>query len=193
MIKYSADGQTWTTITSPTSASGAWATYDPSSLAYGQTTGSPPAKQWVLVGSANGVNTNVIFTSTDLQTWTAVTLPTVSSWTHAALLGNQFRVTGPGLAGYCNLPNGTTAWSTSWIQVTMSHIGQWSSMAYGNGTFVAVTTGPVNTCGTSTDGTTWITRQMPTSQSWIAVLYAGGRFVAAGTQTGNLPTSSAIS
>ena len=193
VIKYSADGQTWTTITSPTSASGAWATYDPSSLAYGQTTGSPPAKQWVLVGSANGVNTNVIFTSTDLQTWTAVTLPTVSSWTHAALLGNQFRVTGPGLAGYCNLPNGTTAWSTSWIQVTMSHIGQWSSMAYGNGTFVAVTTGPVNTCGTSTDGTTWITREMPTSQSWIAVLYAGGRFVAGGTQTGNLPTSSAIS
>ena len=66
-------------------------------------------------------------------------------------------------------------------------------MAYGNGTFVAVTTGPVNTCGTSTDGTTWITREMPTSQSWIAVLYAGGRFVAGGTQVGNLPFSSAIS
>jgi len=53
----------------------------------------------------------------------------------------------------------------------------WYSIAYGNGLFVATTTGS-NTVAYSTDGTTWSTSSMPASGNWENTAYGNGTFVA---------------
>ena len=54
----------------------------------------------------------------------------------------------------------------------------WSSVAYGNGIFVAIASGPSNIAATSTDGTTWTQRTLPSSSNWSSVAYGNGIFVA---------------
>ena len=62
----------------------------------------------------------------------------------------------------------------NWTQRHMP-AGEWYSVAYGNGAFVAV---GVNVCATSTDnGATWTQRSMPAG-SWLGVAYGNGAFVA---------------
>ena len=54
----------------------------------------------------------------------------------------------------------------------------WQSVAYGNGTFVAVAAGPSTAAAYSTNGTTWSTAALPASASWSSVAYGNGTFVA---------------
>ena len=54
----------------------------------------------------------------------------------------------------------------------------WSSVAYGDGKFVAVA-GPYSTdAAYSTDGVTWIPSILPASKTWTSVAYGDGKFVA---------------
>ena len=64
----------------------------------------------------------------------------------------------------------------NWTQRSMP-TGDWRSVAYGNGVFVAVSAS-YNTSATSTDnGATWTQRSMPTGD-WRGVAYGNGAFVA---------------
>ena len=69
----------------------------------------------------------------------------------------------------------------AWTQRALPS-AEWTSVAYGNGVFVAVSngegTGNGNIAATSTDGTTWTQRTLPSNQEWESVAYGGGTFVA---------------
>ncbi len=56
----------------------------------------------------------------------------------------------------------------------------WQSIAYGNGTYVAMSYSSVNYCATSPDGITWTSRTLPYTQNWVSVAYGNGLFVAIG-------------
>jgi len=62
-------------------------------------------------------------------------------------------------------------------QRTLPANALWKSVAYGNGTFVAVALSG-NVAATSTDGVTWTQRTLPASLLWNAVTYGNGLFVA---------------
>ncbi len=65
----------------------------------------------------------------------------------------------------------------SWTARTLPSSANWRSVAYGNGTFVAVATGSTN-AATSTNGITWTARTLPSALSWYSVTYGNGTFVA---------------
>jgi hypothetical protein len=73
-------------------------------------------------------------------------------------------------------PSGMT-----WTQRTLPS-ADWTSVAYGNGVFVAVSNGVGggngNIAATSTDGATWTQRTLPTSREWKSVAFGNGTFVA---------------
>ena len=65
-----------------------------------------------------------------------------------------------------------------WAATTLPASGNWNSIAYGNGLFVAIArTGGTAACATSPDGITWTQRAMPAAD-WTGVTYGNGLFVA---------------
>lgn len=64
---------------------------------------------------------------------------------------------------------------------------RWTSITYGNGTFVAVSRTGTHRVMTSTDGITWTGHVVPT-MDWRHVMFANGTFVASGA-SGQLMTS----
>ncbi|MDB5182331.1 MAG: hypothetical protein JWO47_115 [Candidatus Saccharibacteria bacterium] len=76
---------------------------------------------------------------------------------------------------------------TSWTVRTSAADNSWSSVAYGNGIFVAVaSTGTGNRVMTSPDGIIWTIRTSAADNSWSSVTYGNGLFVAvAYSGTGN--------
>jgi len=78
---------------------------------------------------------------------------------------------------------------TTWSARSAAEANQWSSVTFGNGTFVAVSNNGTNRVMTSTDGITWTPRSVPAS-SWASVTYGNGVFVAvAGFGTDRIMTS----
>jgi len=59
----------------------------------------------------------------------------------------------------------------------------WTSVAYGSGLFVAITTAS-NTAAYSTDGITWTATTLPSTTAWSSITYGNGRFVAVSSATG---------
>ena len=76
---------------------------------------------------------------------------------------------------------------TIWVSrsSTASQMGTWSSVAYGNGTFVAVAQSGSDYVKTSPDGITWTTRTAATAQTWNNVAYGNGIFVAVSSCCGS--------
>ena len=62
------------------------------------------------------------------------------------------------------------------IDITMPASANWNSICYGDGKFVAVTTGTI--AAYSANGINWTQATLPTSASWRSVCYGGGKFVA---------------
>jgi hypothetical protein len=56
----------------------------------------------------------------------------------------------------------------------------WSAIAYGNGTFVTVSSSTNDVAASTTAGTTWVPSTMPTSDGWTAVAYGDPGWVAVG-------------
>jgi len=83
-----------------------------------------------------------------------------------------------GLVGVTDSPGIT------WSAATMPRSTTWGSVAYGNGTFVAVST--FGTAATSTDGVTWAENTLPGGLGYGAVTFGNGTFVA-------LPSSASTS
>ena len=81
----------------------------------------------------------------------------------------------------------TVANGNNWISRTTPVDNTWTSVAYGNGLFVAVAnTGTGNRVMTSPDGITWTSRSAASDDLWRSVTYANGLFVAVGESgTGN--------
>ena len=78
---------------------------------------------------------------------------------------------------------------TTWTARSAAEANPWSSVTFGNGTFVAVSNSGTNRVMTSTDGITWTPRSVPAS-SWASVTYGNGVFVAvAGFGTDRIMTS----
>jgi hypothetical protein len=71
--------------------------------------------------------------------------------------------------------------------------GQWFSVTYGDGAFVAVANS--DTAAYSADGITWTATNMPDDVNWQSVTYGDDKFVAvaAGSQSDPLTTSAAYS
>ncbi len=62
---------------------------------------------------------------------------------------------------------------------TLPSSHSWTSVAYGNGAFVAVAQGLTTAAAYSTNGgVTWTASTLPSSQSWTSVAYGNGAFVA---------------
>jgi len=78
---------------------------------------------------------------------------------------------------------------TTWTARSATEANFWSSVTFGNGTFVAVSTSGTNRVMTSTDGISWTARSVPAS-TWTSVTYGNGLFVAvAGFGTDRIMTS----
>ena len=58
----------------------------------------------------------------------------------------------------------------------------WTSMAYGNGLFVAISSGSAN-AAYSADGITWIASTLPASSNWTSIAYGQQTFVAVSSTT----------
>jgi hypothetical protein len=72
----------------------------------------------------------------------------------------------------------------NWTQRTSAANNDWTSVTYGNGLFVAVTsTGTGDRVMTSPDGITWTSRTSAADNDWTSVTYGNGLFVAV-AQTG---------
>ena len=75
----------------------------------------------------------------------------------------------------CGAPGAVAA--TDWVSRTSSSVDQWSSIAYGNGTYVAV--GYDGGVMTSTNGISWTTGNTGiANRSWSSITYGEGIFVA---------------
>ncbi|PPL00412.1 MBG domain-containing protein [Parapedobacter indicus] len=67
---------------------------------------------------------------------------------------------------------------SEWALRTPAPEGQWNSVAYGNGLFVAVAYGGTNRVMTSPDGVNWTARTVPESNAWQDITFGDGKFVA---------------
>jgi hypothetical protein len=106
-------------------------------------------------GTVNNVNGT--FTVTSCST-TQVTFALTGTYT-SIILGT--------ISGYCaGLPTNST----------------WTSMAYGNGLFVAISSGSAN-AAYSADGITWIASTLPASSNWTSIAYGQQTFVAVSSST----------
>ena len=76
---------------------------------------------------------------------------------------------------------GAVVCGDSWTLRSQSADSTWTSVTYGNGTFVAVASNPnPSKVMTSTNGVNWTTRTQGADAQWQSVTYGGGQFVAVG-------------
>ena len=146
----SADGATWTSFSSPNSGAN-W-----TSIAFGNSTFVAVANGTVGASSADGV------------TWTSRTLPANKSWSHIAFGNGAFLAlsTNSGASNAATTENGVT-----WTSRTSP--GQaYTDLIFGNGVFVALRSGAIDT---TADGVTWTTITPGFTLNKIA--YANGIYV----------------
>jgi hypothetical protein len=189
---YSTNGTTWIAATMPSTASwysvsfgnSTFAAVALSSAAAATSTNGitwtartlPSSTTWYSVKFGGGVfaatsDTLASASSTDGITWTARTLPTTGLTSKMTYSDDTFVVVG----GTNKVATSTDAitWTQRTIPVTTN---KWSSVAYGNGVFVAGSYGSAGLSATSTDGITWTARSMPVPSSaseWRLAFYNG--------------------
>lgn len=182
----SADGgASWTARTLPTS--GQW-----NGLAWAN-------GAWLSVSGYNGAYTAAVTSTDNGATWVARTLPVSAIWSGIAAAANGRFVAMVGGSTSNNITAYTSDGGNTWIQThnnIMPANTNWSAVAYGNNTFVAVAgwgSATQNAATSNTDGVTWTSRTLPSSLQWTDVQYANGVFVAiagAGSATTTAATSS---
>ena len=125
--------------------------------------------QYVLVGSSGA-----ILTSTDADTWTAVSVPNTSlaSYDSVYYVNGRYFVCGANSTSF-NLVTSTDG--INWTALTITSLGYISAVAFGAGVWVAV--GVSGFCYSSPDGVTWTSRSAG-SASFSDITYAAGLFVA---------------
>lgn len=74
----------------------------------------------------------------------------------------------------------------TWTSTTnLPSASNWSSVTYGNGKYVTISTGTSNNAAYSTDGITWTASTLPVARNWSGVAYGNGRFVAVSSTNDN--------
>ncbi|MBX9906928.1 hypothetical protein K2X96_03455, partial [Patescibacteria group bacterium] len=93
----------------------------------------------------------------------------------------------PTLTGNVVVAGDINSKGISWATHPAATTNQWGAVAYGNGTFVAVSTdGTGNRVMTSPDGINWTSRTSAADNAWQSVTYGNGLFVAVSSSgTGN--------
>jgi hypothetical protein len=155
---YSTDGGTTWTAGAALPASATW-----TSVAYG-------GGKFVAVASGG---TTAAYSTNEGETWTAATLPTSTGWASVAFGNNRFvAVSGVDGTDAAYSLDGIT-WSASTIIEA-----DYRSVAYGQGTFLAVGAG--TTAASSPDGIVWTSRTISTDDS-VSVAFGNtnrvGKFV----------------
>ncbi len=87
-----------------------------------------------------------------------------------------------------NLNIQVTSDGSTWTARTLPSSQNWSSVTFGNGIFLAVSSGS-NVAATSSNGTTWTARTLPSSQQWSSVTFGNGIFVSVATSSNVAATS----
>ncbi len=64
------------------------------------------------------------------------------------------------------------------FQSSLPSSESWTSVAYGNGAFVAIANGSATAAYSTNGGATWTATTLPSSASWTSVAYGNGAFVA---------------
>ncbi|TAK96716.1 hypothetical protein EPO05_01105, partial [Patescibacteria group bacterium] len=67
---------------------------------------------------------------------------------------------------------------TEWTARSAAEANAWTSVAYGNGLFVAVSQDGTNRVMTSSDGVNWTAQSAANANGWDAIVYGNGLFVA---------------
>jgi hypothetical protein len=183
------------TITANCGESGgrAWETRSSASDLNWQSVAFDGAK-FVAVGRPSAPLTNSVMTSTDGNSWTNVPHGLGARNFNDVIYANNMFVAVSSDVQTSGGTQGSAMYSsngTTWTLATAPR-GDWQSVAYGNGTFVAVASFTTTTkVMTSTDGINWTSRTpSSTSNIWRGVTFGNGLFVAVSTSgTANIMTS----
>jgi hypothetical protein len=145
----------------------------------GSGTATPIANHLVAVSSSTTVNA---YSTDGGSTWTAGgALPGGISGTAVSIAYGQYNDIGRWVALGSG---GTSAYSTNggvtWVAGGAVGSGTYTSVAYGQGVFVAITTGATTTRISVDGGQTWSAGgALPASSTWSNVVYGANKFVAA--------------
>ena len=175
------DALTWT---AGTITSGNW-----TSVCYGNST---------FVAVASGTATSA--SSAAGTAWTYSALPSSTTWTgvaYGAWGGTVSPAVSPTYGIFVAIASGGTVAASSidggatWVAQTLPASATWSSVTFGNGRFVAISSGSKITAY-SKDGITWVQSPtgMPASQAWAHVEYGQGLFFATATGSTNIAATS---
>jgi hypothetical protein len=144
----------------------------------GTGTATPVANHVVAVSSSTTVNA---YSTDGGTTWTAGgSLPGGISGTAVAITYGRYSNNGRWMALGSG---GTSAYSTnggvSWVAGGAVGSGTYTAIAYGQGVFVAITTGATTTRISIDGGATWTAGgALPASSTWVSITYGANKFVA---------------
>jgi hypothetical protein len=144
----------------------------------GTGTATPVANHLVAVSSSTTVNA---YSTDGGITWNAGgSLPGGISGTAVSIAYGRYNNNGRWMALGSG---GATAYSTnggvSWIAGGSLAAGTWTSIAYGQGVWVAISTGGTATSYSTDGGLTWTAGgALPASSTWISIAYGANKFVA---------------
>jgi hypothetical protein len=145
----------------------------------GTGTATPIASHLIAVSSSTTVNA---YSTDGGVTWTAGgALPGGISGTAVAVAYGRYANNGRWMVIGSS---GATAYSsnggTSWVAGGALPAGTWTSVTYGQGVWIAVSTGATTTAYSADGGTTWVAGgALPASSTWSNVVYGANKFVAA--------------
>jgi hypothetical protein len=132
--------------------------------------------RFVAVGGGGSGVTDVM-TSEDGVNWTLRSAATDQDWTHV-VYGEGTFVAVTQFGGVMYSTDDGTSWTTA-LSNSDPKLDTSNGIAYGNGRFVAVSSGISNFFTYSDDGITWATTSTPTiGVSWQSISYLNGRFLA---------------
>ena len=122
-------------------------------------------------------------TSIDGVNWHRASLPYLKYWQGVAYGAPYFVATGSGYTSsygypYSNQAVAVTPDPHDWGSSVMDQSAVWTDVAYGNRTFVAITSNSALSSTSVSSGRSWTTaNNMPVAQNWSAIIY-GDKFVA---------------
>jgi hypothetical protein len=155
-----------------------------------------PASGWSAVDFLHGrwialSHAGVVAVSSDGSTWSEQSAP-VGSWQASAYgAGRYVALSSADVVPNEMVSSDGVAWSTlpgpPGTPYQSGHpvlYGQWTSVAFGHGLFVAVSS--VGTVATSADGVTWVRRFWRPADDFTSITYGDGRFIAVDATQGEV-------
>ncbi|MEQ9424889.1 MAG: LamG-like jellyroll fold domain-containing protein [Cyclobacteriaceae bacterium] len=142
---------------------------------------------WTAITYGNGIFVALsingdLATSTDGITWTKGAAVN-NFWAEVKYLNGQFIAVAYNFSGGSLIM--TSPDGLNWTGQNAGITKAWTSVSFGNGLYVAVSSDNHNQVITSPDGVNWTPRTIEQYASWLSVTYGNGVFVAVGTSGEN--------